>query len=105
MADEKVDERAPALGTEGLGRQGEGAVPIQWMSTTDAAERLGVTLRTLYRFIDSGDLAAFKFGRVIRLRSADVEGFIEASRIAPGSLDHLYPETKGRTTATSGSQS
>ncbi len=71
-------------------------VPIRWLSTTEAAERLGVTLRTLYRFIDSGDLAAYKFGRVIRLRAADVEEFIEASRIAPGSLDHLYPEARPR---------
>ena len=68
---------------------------IRWMSTKEAAEHLGVTLRSLYRFIDEGSLAAFKFGRVIRLRAADVEQFIESCRIAPGSLEHLYPELKG----------
>jgi len=68
---------------------------IRWLSTKDAAELLGVTLRSLYRFIDEGDLVAYKFGRVIRLQETDVEKFIQASRIAPGSLEHLYPEIKG----------
>ena len=69
--------------------------PISWLSTKEAAERLGVTLRSLYRFIDEGGLAAYKFGRVIRLQESDVEAFIESSRIVPGSLEHLYPEVKG----------
>jgi excisionase family DNA binding protein len=68
---------------------------IRWLSTKDAAEHLGVTLRSLYRFIDEGALVAYKFGRVIRLKEQDVDRFIEASRIAPGSLEHLYPEPKG----------
>jgi excisionase family DNA binding protein len=70
---------------------------ISWLSTKEAAERLGVTLRSLYRFIDEGGLTAYKFGRVIRLKESDVETFIEASRIVPGSLEHLYPEVKGPT--------
>ncbi len=57
---------------------------IRWMSTKEAAEHLGVTLRSLYRFIDEGALAAFKFGRVIRLKADDVDAFIENCRIAPG---------------------
>ena len=69
--------------------------PIVWLSTKDASERLGITLRSLYRFIDEGDLVAYKFGRVIRIQESDVEKFIEASRISPGSLEHLYPEVKG----------
>jgi len=75
---------------------GRGA-SISWLSTKEAAERLGVTLRSLYRFIDEGGLVAYKFGRVIRLQEADVESFIESSRIRPGSLEHLYPEVKGPT--------
>jgi excisionase family DNA binding protein len=68
---------------------------IQWLSTKEASERLGITLRSLYRFIDEGSLVAYKFGRVIRIQETDVERFIEASRIAPGSLEHLYPDLKG----------
>ncbi|HET7489462.1 MAG TPA: helix-turn-helix domain-containing protein [Acidimicrobiales bacterium] len=67
---------------------------IRWMSTRETAERLGITLRTLYRFIDEGQIPAFKFGRVIRLKESDVDTFIEGARIAPGSLEHLYPEPK-----------
>lgn len=66
---------------------------IVWLSTQEAARRLGVTPRTLYRFIDVGDLPAYRLGRVIRLKADDVDAFIEASRIEPGSLEHLYPET------------
>ena len=67
---------------------------MRWLSTREASERLGVTLRTLYRFIDEGQLAAYKFGRVIRLKDGDVDGFIESSKIEPGTLEHLYPEPK-----------
>ena len=70
---------------------------VSWLSTKAAAEHLGVTLRSLYRFIDEGGLTAYKFGRVIRLKESDVDTFIEASRIVPGSLEHLYPEVKGPT--------
>lgn len=69
------------------------ATDIVWLSTQDAARHLGVTPRTLYRFIDLGDLPAYRLGRVIRLKADDVDAFIEASRIQPGSLEHLYPET------------
>jgi excisionase family DNA binding protein len=68
---------------------------IIWRSTKEAAERLGVTLRSLYRFIDEGDLVAYKFGRVIRIQQTDIDRFIAASRITPGSLEHLYPDVKG----------
>ena len=68
--------------------------PIVWMSTKEAAERLGVTLRTVYRFIDEGGLPAYKVGRVIRLKQRDVDDFIEGTRITPGTLGHLYPEPK-----------
>lgn len=68
----------------------------EWLSTQDAAQRLGITPRTLYRFIDQGDLPAYRFGRVIRLRAHEVERFVEASRIKPGELEHLYPEPVAR---------
>lgn len=69
---------------------------IVWLSTQDAAKRLGITPRTLYRFIDQGTLPAYRLGRVIRLKQEDVDTFIEASRIEPGSLEHLYPESTGK---------
>jgi excisionase family DNA binding protein len=72
-----------------------GAPGTQWVSTKDAAARLGVSLRSLYRFIDEGELVAYKFGRVIRLQETDIEAFIDSCRIAPGELEHLYPPHAG----------
>ncbi len=46
-----------------------------------------MTPRTLYRFIDDGQLPAYRFGRVIRLKEDEVEEFIERCRIEPGTLD------------------
>ena len=65
---------------------------LEWLSTKAAARRLGITPRTLYRFINDGDLVAYKFGRVIRLKKADVDAFIEMCRIEPGTLEHLSPD-------------
>lgn len=64
---------------------------IEWLSTKEAARRLGITPRTLYRLIDEGQLPAYKFGRVIRLQEREVDEFIAAARIQPGELEHLYP--------------
>jgi excisionase family DNA binding protein len=82
VTDEQMNTKAP--GEE-----------IRWLSTAAAAKRLGITNRTLYRFIDEGQVAAYRFGRVIRLQLAEVHEFIERCRIQPGSLEHLYPESVG----------
>jgi excisionase family DNA binding protein len=75
---------------------GQPADEIEWLSTQEAARRLGITPRTLYRFIDHGDLPAYRFGRVIRLQAREVDKFIQSSRIKPGELEHLYPEPVSR---------
>lgn len=67
----------------------------RWLSTAEASDHLGVTLRTLYRLVNEGRLPAYKIGRVIRIKEDDVERFIEGARIQPGTLGHLYPEPKG----------
>lgn len=63
-----------------------------WINTQEAADIIGITLRTLYRLIDEGQLKAYKFGRVIRLKPSDVDAFIESAQVKPGDLKHLYPE-------------
>lgn len=68
------------------------ATEPRWLSTAEAAKRLGITPRTLYRFIDEGQVPGYRFGRVIRLKEDEVDSFIEACRIKPGTLEHLYPE-------------
>ncbi len=64
---------------------------VIWLSTPAASDRLGITPRTLYRFIDEGQIPAYKFGRVIRLKQDDVDIFIESRLVQPGTLSHLYP--------------
>jgi excisionase family DNA binding protein len=61
-------------------------VDDEWMSTAEAARRLGVRPRTVYGFINRGELPAFRIGRVIRVRESDLAAFIESCRIAPGTL-------------------
>ncbi|MPY94372.1 MAG: helix-turn-helix domain-containing protein [Acidimicrobiia bacterium] len=70
-----------------------GSSEIRWLSTAESARRLGITPRTLYRFIDEGQLPAYRFGRVIRLKEDELDTFIESCRIEPGTLEHLYPES------------
>ena len=65
---------------------------VKWMSSNEAAERLGVTTATLYRFIDEGRLPAYRMGRVIRLKESEFEDFDRTCRIEPGSLSHLIQE-------------
>lgn len=66
---------------------------IEWLNTEEAAKSLGITTRTLYRFIDRGEIDAYRFGRVFRLKRHDVDSFIESCKVEPGSLSHLYPDT------------
>ncbi len=60
---------------------------IEWLNTKESARRLGITPRTLYRFIDDGRIPAYRLGRVIRLKESEVADFIERSRIVPGTLE------------------
>ena len=68
-----------------------------WMSTEDAARRLGVATKTVYRFIDRGELLAYRIGRVIRLKEADIEAYEASCQIEPGScLLYTSPSPRDR---------
>jgi excisionase family DNA binding protein len=47
----------------------------RWISSIRAAERLGVSIRQLYRLIDRGDLPAYRIASEIRLLAHEVEAF------------------------------
>ncbi len=72
--------------TSPLRRQADQYAVDEWLSTSEAAKRLGMTARTIYSFIDAGSLPAYRFGRVIRIREVDLAAFIESCRIEPGTL-------------------
>lgn len=50
------------------------------------AKELGVTMRTVYKLLDAGDLPAYRFGSVIRIKRDDVAAFLERAKIKPGEL-------------------
>ena len=74
-------------------KKNPGQPQTEWLGTSAAAKRIGITVRTLYRFINEGHISAYKMGRVIRLKGADLDTFVEKCRIEPGALDHLYPDS------------
>ena len=76
-------------GDDGSG--GGGPTP-PWLSVPEVAPRLGVVPKSIYRFIDRGELRAYKMGRVIRLQESDVEEYLAAAEIQPGDLTHLYED-------------
>ena len=61
------------------------------LSSADAADWLGITTRTLYRFVDQGELTPVRRGRRARFTLLELELFVESHRVRPGSLGHLYP--------------
>lgn len=46
------------------------------LTAREAAGQLGISTRDLYRLIDSTDLPAYKMGRDLRLRQADVDDYL-----------------------------
>ena len=75
---------------ETTGEESRSLADGDWLSSREAASRLGLTTRTLYRLIDVGELPAYRFGRVIRLKGYDLDAFVERKRIGRGQLKHLY---------------
>jgi excisionase family DNA binding protein len=71
-------------------RMGEGELPdLGWHGTPAACRYLGVNPRTLYGLVHRGELAGYQIARVYRFQRADLDAFLERSRIPPGTLGHL----------------
>lgn len=62
-----------------------------WVGPPEACKLLGVTPRTLYRFIDHEDLPAYQIGQHIRLRRSEIAAWLEARETRPDDLRYLYP--------------
>ena len=56
------------------------AQPPTWLSTADAAERLGIGRRGVEVLVERGELPAYKIGRLVRYRLSDLDEFIETRR-------------------------
>jgi len=52
----------------------------EFLTLEEAAERLGVEYKTIYRLVRSGDLPAGKIGRIYRIRQEDLDAFFERQK-------------------------
>ena len=43
----------------------------------DLAEKLGLNIMTIYRYIDAKKLKAYKIGKEFRIKKSDFEAFLE----------------------------
>ncbi len=68
--------------------------PSSWLSVQRAAAELEVTTRTIYRFINDGKLAAYRIGRVYRIKRSDLEDFLDGAALRPGDLSHLVYDNR-----------
>lgn len=59
------------------------------LTTAEVAERLNLSEKTIRNLIDSGELKAFKFGRVYRISEEQLNNFINQSRT---DLDNIKEE-------------
>lgn len=54
--------------------------PIQFFTIANVAEHLDVAVRTVRRWIKSGDLVAHRFGGVVRIAEGDLRTFLAMHR-------------------------
>ena len=55
-------------------------VDERYLTLPEVAERLKVSRRTIYRWIKSGDLNAYQFGREYRITESALKDYLEAHR-------------------------
>ncbi|MHC4247783.1 MAG: helix-turn-helix domain-containing protein [Planctomycetota bacterium] len=52
----------------------------EYLSIEEAAERLSVDYKTIYRLVRSGEIPAARIGRVYRIKGSDLNEFFERSK-------------------------
>ena len=50
--------------------------PARLLTVSQVAEALQTSTRTIQRFVSSGDLSAVRIGRLVRIRPAALEAFL-----------------------------
>ena len=54
--------------------------PPRLLSLREVADTLAVSIRTVHRFVGSGDLTVHRIGHQLRVSPADLEIFLKARR-------------------------
>jgi excisionase family DNA binding protein len=49
----------------------------EFYTAKDLAEKLGVNIMTIYRYIDAGKLKAYKIGKEFRIDKVEFEAFLK----------------------------
>lgn len=49
----------------------------EFYTAKDLAEKLGVNIMTIYRYIDAGKLKAYKIGKEFRIDKAEFDAFLK----------------------------
>ena len=62
---------------------GQRDASITMLQVQEVAELLKVSVKTVRRWIDSGELAAFRIGRGVRVSHAELARFITSHRSTP----------------------
>ena len=65
----------------------------QLITREDASKRLSVGLRTLDRYLDSGEIPFLRIGRTVRIKASDLVHFLEV-RQAPTSVANPKSESR-----------
>lgn len=58
----------------------------QFFTPAQIAQKLGVAKSALYEWLARGDIAYHRFGRIIRISTADVEDYLSRTRSVSSSL-------------------
>lgn len=62
------------------------------LTVGDVAERLNVSVKTVRRWIESGKLEGYKFGKDYRIQQESFNRFIEESKVAP--MESIHCDNK-----------
>ena len=66
----------------------------EYLSIEEAAERLSVDYKTIYRLVRAGEIPAARIGRVYRIKGSDLDEFFERSKaVQMGVVCSLCGET------------
>lgn len=76
------------LGWLGLSRGTGGMMNDHWVSVADVAEHLGVARDTVYRWIESKGLPAYRVGRHWKFQLADVDRWVRDGGSSREGADH-----------------
>jgi excisionase family DNA binding protein len=63
----------------------------EWMTIEEAAQYLKLAVVTVRKYVKSGQVPSYRQGRIIRLKSSDLDQFMESGR----SRDNTYKTVWG----------